>query len=238
MNRREFIKTLLALGASVTLPLDIAAATDSELEAAWEGAGFAFDVQDYGTIWVADFNEPATRAEAYGITLEYVGPKYPGELIRFAESSPLGYRLQEVYEDYRWELLGLADDSETSPARRAARKLLKRLPDDPDYGWQIWLEVEPESAWKQFEPVIGRFLDEPPDAEEWEFLPDSANAQGAAYRYFRDHEDWEVLEKLDIEIVDGECPGSSYFAAELRTPVDEANRIAKALDLPYRFRQS
>jgi len=237
MNRRDFIKTMLVLGASITFPLDINAATDSEVDAAWDSAGFAFDVQDYGTIWVAEFEEPVTRAEAYGVSLGDLDYRYPQALNGFAESCPLGRCLQDIYEDYRYQLEDAAED--LSPAvRKQAKKRLSLLPYDPDTGWQTWLEVEPEIAMKHMEPEIEKFLDEPPDGDEWEFLPDSANAQGAAYLYFRDYEDAEIMEKLGIEIIEGECPGSSYFAAELKIPVEEANRIAKELDLPYRFRRS
>lgn len=61
------------------------------------------------------------------------------------------------------------------------------------------------------------------------------SAQGSALCFFRDT-DFEMNESLGIVIVEGDRPGSSYFAAELRTPIDEANEIADILDLPYRFK--
>ena len=57
-----------------------------------------------------------------------------------------------------------------------------------------------------------------------------------AYRYFEDHAKERDL--LGIEIVDGDCPGSSYFAAELHIDVDEANLRARIHKLPYRFREA
>jgi len=238
MNRRDFIKTMLALGASFTLPIDLAASTDSALAEAWEISGFAFDVQEYGAIWVSDFNEPATREEAYGFSIGDADFRRPYALIRFAESNSLNYRLQDIYEDYRCELRDISESDSSATARRAAKKRLARLPDDPDYGWQVWLEVEQEKAWVKLRPEIEEFLKEAPDWSESENLPESANAQGAAFLYFRDCEDPEVLDQLGIVVIEGDRPGSTYFAAELTIPVDEANRIARENDYPYRFRQS
>lgn len=238
MNRRDFIKTMLALGASITLPIDLAASTDSAIAEAWESSGFAFDVQEYGAIWVSDFNESATREEAYGFSIGDADFRRPQGLIQFAESSPLNYRLQDIYEDYRCELQDIAESGPSAAAGRAAKKRLARLPDDPDYGWQVWLKVEQEKAWVRLRPEIEQFLEEAPDWSELEHLPESANAQGAAFLYFRDCEDPGVLDQLGIIIIEGDCPGSTYFAAELTIPVDEANRIARENDYPYRFRQS
>lgn len=58
--------------------------------------------------------------------------------------------------------------------------------------------------------------------------------QGCALSFF---DRFEYNEALNIRIVEGDCPGSSYFAAELCTTVEEANRIAADLRLPIRFAQ-
>lgn len=46
-----------------------------------------------------------------------------------------------------------------------------------------------------------------------------------------------LTEELGIKIVEGEHPGSTYYAAELRVPVEDANEAAARLELPFRFRQ-
>lgn len=58
-------------------------------------------------------------------------------------------------------------------------------------------------------------------------------AQGAALRFWRDGD----LHPKDfgIVIVEGEFPGSSYFAAELRESIEYANQMAITLDAPVRF---
>jgi hypothetical protein len=44
-----------------------------------------------------------------------------------------------------------------------------------------------------------------------------------------------IAREFSIVIVDGDHPGSSYYAAELRTDIDEANAIARAQGIPIRF---
>jgi len=46
------------------------------------------------------------------------------------------------------------------------------------------------------------------------------------------------LEELGIVIVEGCHPGSTYYAAELRNDVDNANITARKLGLNYRFKAS
>lgn len=59
------------------------------------------------------------------------------------------------------------------------------------------------------------------------------NGQALAMRFFQD--DVAFCDELDIAIVEGDCPGSSYFAAELRIRVKEANKRAEVIGIPIRF---
>lgn len=49
----------------------------------------------------------------------------------------------------------------------------------------------------------------------------------------------DVLDAIGVEVIDGECPGSDYFAACLKTGVKitDVNRAAKKLQLPIRLRK-
>ena len=211
MNRREFLKSLIAFGVAVALPFDIATASDAEVDAVLDSGKYDFEVNEWGSISFADFAEPVSREAAYGCTLNEL--KDINDLRNFAESSTLNYRLQNIYESE-----------------------LEDEPEDPDQGWLTWLEESPDEARELIYAEVESYLAEAPDySEEWGRLPDSANAQGAAYQFFH-REDWDLLDQLGIVIVDGEHPGSSYFAAELRIPVAEANQIAKDLDVSYRFK--
>lgn len=43
------------------------------------------------------------------------------------------------------------------------------------------------------------------------------------------------MDALNIVVIDGCCPGSTYYAAELRMDLDEANRLATEQGWPVRF---
>ncbi len=43
------------------------------------------------------------------------------------------------------------------------------------------------------------------------------------------------MEKLGVQIIEGLHPGSTYYAATLTKPIDEANLIAVSEDIPVRF---
>lgn len=222
MNRREFLKSLLAFGVAVAVPYNLAGAaakstfnidtaSDAEIDNILDTGAYDFEVDNYGTISFANFLEPARRKEAYGCSVDEL--QDINELLNFADSSSLNYRLQSIYE-----------------------RTLVAAPKDPDQGWFTWLKESPYKAKPLIYAELEKYLAETPDySEEYEWLSDSANAQGLAYRFFQ-KEDWDLVDKLGIVIVEGECPGSSYFAAELRIPVVEANQRAKDLNVGYRFK--
>jgi len=247
MNRRDYLKSLLALGAGFTLPavghvpsasanpVLIDALDDASVDAIWEQGIDLFEVSGYGgTISFADFEELQTRADVYCLDVRDLDDT--NVLINTGQRTSLGYELQCVYDDYR---SALEDELENGPpsARRRLKKHLSKLPDDPDEGWIEWLKVEPKKARDAYAGTIQQFLADPPDwGNEYEWLPHDANAQGAACQYFI-REDRELLDTLGVDIIEGDHPGSSYFAAELRVPVEEANEAARAAGIPIRFRK-
>ena len=82
-------------------------------------------------------------------------------------------------------------------------------------------------------PHVAKWLREP--WGPWE--EDDAmrrSGQEAALRYF-DEMGYAARQTLGVVCIEGECPGSTYFAAELRRPIKEANKAAKAAGLPVRF---
>ncbi len=79
--------------------------------------------------------------------------------------------------------------------------------------------------------------------EAW--LDDPAGAEAAgqysgvalAKKYF-ERLGYETLDGLGVQIVEGEHPGSSYYAAVLRQDIDYVNNIARSLGLKFRFREA
>ena len=221
MNRRKFLKSLLAFGVAVALPFDLATASgacvfnidtvsDAEVETTLDSGAYDFVVSEWGSISFADFVEAATREEAQGYSVNQL--QNIDDLQYFADSSTLNNRLQYIYE---LELEG--------------------EPEDPDCGWVTWLKESPDESHELIYAEVEKYLDEAPDFNDDDYLPDTANAQGTAYQFFHS-EDWDLLDQLGIVIVDGEHLGSSYFAAALTIPVAEANQRAKVLGVAYRFK--
>ena len=48
--------------------------------------------------------------------------------------------------------------------------------------------------------------------------------------------DYETQDALGVDIIEGEHPGSTYYAAELRQDIDYANQVARDMGMDFRFR--
>ena len=48
----------------------------------------------------------------------------------------------------------------------------------------------------------------------------------------------KTMDALGVQIIEGEHPGSTYYAAELRQDIDYANQVARDSGLECRFRSS
>ena len=79
----------------------------------------------------------------------------------------------------------------------------------------------------------------PADANEWG-ADDSDEADtptSVALRYFNNL-DVDLVQELGIEIIEGEHPGSSYYAAELAGSITKANAAARKHGLDIRFERA
>jgi hypothetical protein len=79
-------------------------------------------------------------------------------------------------------------------------------------------------------------------AKAGELVGDRELARGMARTapsppFFRDQE-FAMLKALGIVVVEGDWPGSTYYAAELRGSIDDANATAATLEVPFRFRRA
>lgn len=57
----------------------------------------------------------------------------------------------------------------------------------------------------------------------------------SAYRFFNNLP-FADLRTLGVKVIEGEFPGSTYFEAELRIPIEEANARAEAAGIDIRFK--
>ena len=215
MNRRDFLISLAALGGAVTLPLDgLAQAPDTVVDALWSQAleqPVTFYVNDYGAL-SADAVEgyPSTRKELLGY--DDVGSRE--ELIALVEDDG---HVESVIECEFSDTEAWFDDLETQP-------------DD----WLVWLVIADDETINRLIGRVNDWSNDLPDERDYERADLSGESgRGQALRFFRD--DFEYGDDFAIVIVEGDCPGSSYFAAELRMGIDEANGYAVEYGIPIRF---
>lgn len=219
MNRREFLKSLVAMGASVALPAAaMDTAPDAVVEEAWadlEASPIVFRVtNDSGTLEWEGIDEPTCRRDCLSITLG------PAPTVRDVKYSML--------EDWRAKKL----------VARAYLDAEERYDDEPE-------EVDDDEivAWlgrskgnlASAADRLNAWLDET-NLDEFDYEAASlggVTAQGAALRFWRDG-DFD-RDAFGVIVVEGDCPGSSYYAAELEWTIDDANAAARALGVPIRF---
>jgi hypothetical protein len=197
-----------------------------------------FEVSDGGTLRMANYTEAETRAEFY----EYVAgfwARSPKDLAEaMAECQPLAWAVQSIYFDFRNELEADLQDAGDGRKRNLSdlKARLDALPKEPEEGAVDWLL---SLSNKEFEdrvfPLIETWFGEPPNWNfEDDYLPEAGTAQGAALMFFRDMEG-DDLDTLGVDVVEGMHPGSTYYAAELRGDIHEANRTAEEAGIPVRF---
>ena len=200
-----------------------------------------FEVAGGGTLRMADYVEAEIRAEFY----EDVADQWQGSPQDLSdamdECQPLAWAVHSLYSDFRDELKAKIFDTQDAGGGNK-RKLanlkarLDALPEEPDEGAADWLL---SLTSKEFEarvvPEIEKWFEEPPNWNfEDDYLPESTTSQGAALEFFRDMAA-DDLETLGVDVIEGEHPGSTYYAAELRGDIDEANRAAEEVGIPVRF---
>ena len=220
MDRRTFLKTLSALvGSALSLPADLASASDADIDAAFQQASdwLLFEVGPTGTLSDARFDPPSSRRDAYGLyfaaRLDVSDIEGVPSLQREVESLCAGW------PDAHPALAG-------TPAWEAARA----------GDWQTWLDELDADERADIDAAVDAWLSEPPDMNfEWDELHEEATAEGQAYVYFRDDADPDMMDALNITVIEGDCPGSTYYAAELGMDVDRANRLAETNGWPLRF---
>lgn len=209
-----------------------------------EGEPFTeFEVDDSGTLTMADFWEPKIRSEFY----EPVYESWSGSPAHLAEAmddcEPLAWAVHSLYTEVRDEIqVALDEITENSGAcKRRANALkarLKAMPEEPEDGVEDWLLA---LTAREFEdrviPEIEQWFASPPDWN-WEddHLPRDGTAQRAALEFFQNM-DGDELDALGVTIVEGEHPGSTYYAAELTGDVEAANKAATAAGIAVRFKK-
>lgn len=236
LNRRSFLQSLVALGASYVIPAD---ATPAQIRKVWQEAlahPWHFEVNEWGTITEPDFVQNETWDDIFNICTGHL--KTPDDVINEVNGcQPLINHFQHLADLEKDEL---SSDLETEPAlgllrQRHIRKIVKAIQDDPDDGWQDWIELEGMGGVQRFKEEIEDWLGLPADYDQSEWFPLNYGPQGQAKAFFESLDN-DTLSTLGVVIIEGDHPGSTYYAAELRQSIKEANAAAEGLGLPFRFK--
>jgi hypothetical protein len=212
MNRRDFLKSLVAIGVSIALPgQTLASASDELIDQAWHKVikdPITFYVNEWGCLSTSPVEYfPDTRLELFDLNL--VSDK--GSLIELSKEK---WRVQDIVEQC------MNEDAEDQDLEF----------DD----WLVWLNAIDQPTLNHVFRNVNWWLENSPDEADWE----EANLRGQTDRgdalwFFRDQ--FEYCDLLNVVIIEGDHPGSSYFAAELRMDIAEANEIAEHHEIPIRF---
>lgn len=221
-----------------------------------------FEVGFSGTLRVAGYEDPTTRAEFYEYSIDGWS-KSPADMAGIIKDfEPLGWAVSELYEEARAaaeeQVLDLEqeleamqdadddDDPEFAPDPAVMRALRDRIaerrrafeamPTEPSLGIGGWLRSLDQATFQDsVVPVVTSWLAEPPGLGEDDFGrgPD-LTGQGCALAFFRDM-DCDSLRAIGVKVVEGEHPGSSYYAATMEGCIAAANRAARSAGIPVRF---
>ena len=246
MNRRQFLQALASLGASISIPVVLQSASAAQVDEAWAKAledPWYFEVNDYGTIVDPGVAMPRIHADVFDVWDRL--PRDPEHLIGEVESiGPLVSAFQRLAagerEDLEYEL-SMLDDFDDEEQRAPSfvegaglERLIAEIADEDD-GWKALVRRDGKAGIDRYWEFIERWLKEPIDWDEQEWFPRDWSGQGTALEFFH-RLDRDALYALGVAIVEGDHPGSSYYAAELRNELADANATAQRLGLPFRFR--
>ena len=219
LDRRRFLQLLASVAF---LPKGLEALSPEEIEPTeevWrelEREPLWLDVQSSGAIWLGGGEEPKTRFECYDLSAKEV--RTAKELWEAAE------RNQPVMDQIEWQWNDYAEEA-------SDRAVQYECAED----WCLSRRGRHFSDLRKH--MLQWLADEPDWLSEGDYIFQYATGQEAALRMFRDEIDANVVELLGVVIVEGEFPGSSYYAAELRMGIEEANAIANTHGIPLRFRE-
>lgn len=236
LSRRTFLQALTAAGASWALEV---AATEVEIDAIWEQAQrnpWVFNVDGSNTIVDPDAATPEVWDEVLNISTSWL--KTPQDIVdEVNRCEPLRSHFQSLPRDALDEVLSKLDEDGLSRAERKRLGRLAEAMEDPDDGWEDCVIYEGAEGVSRYKDKIDEWLSEPIDWLQCDAETILDGGQGTAYQFFNSL-DHATLKALGVVLVEGEHPGSTYWAAELRGSLVSANATADSMGLPIRFRRA
>jgi hypothetical protein len=203
-----------------------------------------FDVNSSGSISLSNFPEFETRSDFYD-SISGSWHQSPVDLAEaMDECPPLAWAVHSIYSEIREEIQSSLDaiskqSGVLAKRTNALKARLKGMPEEPEQGVESWLLSLTNSEFEDLVvPEIEKWFNSPPNWN-WEddYLPKNSTSQGAALEFFQRMDDDE-LDAISVVIVEGEHPGSTYYAAELEVELDIANKAAAQAGIPVRFNRA
>lgn len=190
-----------------------------------------FVVRASGTIDSKKYIAPTTREDAFDFG-SYDLQDAESLVERANDIHPVMWELQRQYEECHLKKLEKFKSDEEKEAYEE---------EWPEYAdeeiAEKWVLQLSEQEFKGLRSQMEKWAESEPDrsSDETDYFVVPSSGQDYAYKFFQDHTEPEVLDELGIDIVEGEYPGSTYYAAELSIPVEEANAKAEKAGIPIRF---
>jgi hypothetical protein len=197
---------------------------------------YYYDVDKSGTIFQPNIPEPVINSDIFKNEIRPLSNILTtSDLINEVEYiTPLQYHFQSLVEEELERILATLESPGEIKDRRRLKRQAKAMKGDE--GWQAWVTSQGEEGLPGFKKVIQDWLAEPIDFTQEDYFPSDWNGMGAAKKFF-EKLDTGTADALGVSVIEGEFPGSSYYAARLDKSVDDANNAAEKLGLPFRFRK-
>jgi len=200
---------------------------------------FYYEIINNRTISVPDVPSPEVNADVFSdVSTGYIS-SLGGLILEISSCYPLSNHFGHLANDEAGNLQDELDSGRrlSSAQKKAMRDLISKLESDPadETGWKAWINASTPQELPKFKALIDDWLTSPINWNESDYFDNTWSGQGMAKNFF-ESEDSAICEALQIEIIEGDCPGSSYFAAELGLDIETANKVARRLKLDYRFK--
>jgi hypothetical protein len=222
LSRRSFLKGLSTVTFLTFQRINVSSTIEA-LGEILDKEPLVFNVH-HKQLEIANYFNTPNRYDAYGVNQSDIKTK--DDLIDYCDAN--SFLLRQVYEysQQAFEEKMMEDQSIES-----LEVLMKKLDSDEFIellkNVQEWFEEEPWDD-DELSPYNSEIIS-------------PLNGYDAAFKLFLEGDDSydiepnEIADALKISVIEGEHPGSTYYAAELTMSIDEANQLAKDNNYPIRF---
>ncbi len=194
-----------------------------------------FDVDQWNTISYGDYHEPTSNADAFGLSVNEV--QSVRDVLNLEMCNQwFAQHAETVWIDQLEDFLNFVDctDVLTPEQHRFYKRLKRGVPEFCEL--RAWVKYLPDEWSADFVLRCAGWLSQTPCDSSQEGWCASHFPVYSAMNFF-EWKDRQFLKELGVVIIEGEHPGSSYYAAELRNDIELANAVLEKNACNYRFRR-